>query len=228
MLYEPMAAKEYQNGGEIRNGYGDLRRKFFDEPLREIAEQCARDHKTALSLRNRVQSQHDEIATLIEQSRAYQAQISDLRQDMARMQDVASELARRKEEMGIGIQTDNTVISFKVAIEAVAQVYNLTPQVIKGPSRYQQAAAARRHVVHILTTWRTDLSLPLIGKLLGNRDHSTILHARNTWATVAPKYERQVVAVNRLLGIPLGVDNAHKSETDRPHADDLGTDCSGE
>lgn len=224
MQYQPMVVKEYQSVGEIRADRRDLQRKFFDRPLLEIAEQAARDHKTALSLRNRVQQQLDEITSLVDESKVCQARIDDLRQEVIRMENEAADLARQKKCLEDANKASDTIVTFKAAMEAVACAYGLTPQVIKGEGRYKRAVAARRHLVHILATRRGDLSLPLVGRLLGGRDHTTILHARNSWPRYAPLYGREIAAVDRLLAIPPAVDNAHNVETNRPPQDDLSTD----
>lgn len=48
-----------------------------------------------------------------------------------------------------------------------------------GPRRTRSLAWPRFLAVHILVKVRPDLSLPAIGKALGKRDHSTVIHARD-------------------------------------------------
>jgi chromosomal replication initiator protein len=60
-------------------------------------------------------------------------------------------------------------------IERVAQYFNTTPHALAGPSRVKTIAEARHMAMYLL---REDAQLPLkaIGRLLGNRDHSTVIH----------------------------------------------------
>ena len=60
-------------------------------------------------------------------------------------------------------------------IGAVARYFNLSTAALSGPSRAKPAAEARHFTMYLL---REDgqLSLKQIGHLLGNRDHSTIIH----------------------------------------------------
>lgn len=60
----------------------------------------------------------------------------------------------------------------KAEFEAVAAQHGLTVDEIIGPSRYAHLIAARRDVVARL---QGRYSLALIGRWMGNRDHSTII-----------------------------------------------------
>lgn len=212
MMYEPMAAREYGTSGDLRAGYNAVRRKFFGKATRGIAEQCARDHKTILSLRERVQQQLAEITGLVEQTKAYQAQIDDLRYGISERKAEVASLDERLKKINEAVKASGTVLNFKVALEAVSHVYGMAPQLIKGPSRDRIAVVARKHLVQILTTHRSDLSYPMLGRLLGNRDHTTIIHARKAWGKVSHKFEREVAAVNRLLGVTQPVASARIPE----------------
>jgi chromosomal replication initiator protein len=57
----------------------------------------------------------------------------------------------------------------------VAQYYKLDLPVLKGPAR-DRAIALPRQVAMYLMREESDASLPGIGTLLGNRDHSTVMH----------------------------------------------------
>jgi len=60
-------------------------------------------------------------------------------------------------------------------IEGVAHYFNLQPAALLGPTRAKPVAEARHIAMYLL---REDAQLPLklIGRLLGNRDHSTVIH----------------------------------------------------
>jgi len=61
-------------------------------------------------------------------------------------------------------------------IEAVASNFGVTPANLRGPKRDKMTALARQIAIYLL---RENTSFPLqqIGKLLGGRNHSTVLHA---------------------------------------------------
>ena len=60
-------------------------------------------------------------------------------------------------------------------IGIVAAYFQLTPEEILGPRRSKDIAHARQLAMYLLRT-ETTLSFSDIGRELGNRDHSTILH----------------------------------------------------
>lgn len=55
---------------------------------------------------------------------------------------------------------------------------------IVGPRRARNIAWPRFLAVHILLAVRPDLSLPAIGRALGHRDHTSIMHARDKFLTL--------------------------------------------
>lgn len=57
------------------------------------------------------------------------------------------------------------------------KVFNVSRIELKSPRRQRQLSAAR-HFVMYWTTRLTTLSLPTTGRLLGGRDHTTILHGK--------------------------------------------------
>lgn len=57
----------------------------------------------------------------------------------------------------------------------VAFVHGVKVEDIDGPRRYQELVRARQHVFYELRA-RTNLSSTQIGRLCGNRDHTTVLH----------------------------------------------------
>jgi chromosomal replication initiator protein len=60
-------------------------------------------------------------------------------------------------------------------LRAVSNYFNLSPEVLKGGKRDKPIALARQVAMYLI---REELNPPLngIGKVLGGRDHSTILH----------------------------------------------------
>jgi len=69
----------------------------------------------------------------------------------------------------------STPASPHAIIQSVACYFNTSPEALTGPSRVKPIAEARHIAMYLL---REDAQLPLkaIGHLLGNRDHSTVIH----------------------------------------------------
>jgi len=60
-------------------------------------------------------------------------------------------------------------------IDVVAQYYKVELTALRGPARDKGIALPRQIAMYLIRE-ETDTSLPKIGELLGNRDHSTIMH----------------------------------------------------
>ncbi|MDQ0614630.1 chromosomal replication initiator protein [Microbacterium sp. W4I4] len=71
---------------------------------------------------------------------------------------------------------DDNVISPTDIITATAAYFKLTVDDLYGSSRSQQIAGARQIAMYLCRE-RTSLSLPKIGQLFGNRDHTTVMYA---------------------------------------------------
>ncbi|QTV80419.1 chromosomal replication initiator protein DnaA [Microbacterium sp. NIBRBAC000506063] len=72
--------------------------------------------------------------------------------------------------------TDDNVVSPTDIITATAAYFKLTVDDLYGSSRSQQIATARQIAMYLCRE-RTSLSLPKIGQLFGNRDHTTVMYA---------------------------------------------------
>lgn len=73
-------------------------------------------------------------------------------------------------------QDDANVISPTDIITATAQYFKLSVDDLYGSSRSQGIATARQIAMYLCRE-RTNLSLPKIGQLFGNRDHTTVMYA---------------------------------------------------
>ena len=71
---------------------------------------------------------------------------------------------------------EDNIISPTDIITATAQYFKLTVDDLYGSSRSQQIATARQIAMYLCRE-RTNLSLPKIGQLFGNRDHTTVMYA---------------------------------------------------
>lgn len=72
--------------------------------------------------------------------------------------------------------TEDNVVSPTDIISATAAYFKLTVDDLYGSSRSQQIATARQIAMYLCRE-RTSLSLPKIGQLFGNRDHTTVMYA---------------------------------------------------
>nr|WP_246800079.1 helix-turn-helix domain-containing protein [Rhizobium leguminosarum] len=62
-------------------------------------------------------------------------------------------------------------------MEVLAHFKFITIKDLKGPRRETEVVRARQIAMYELHTQRDDLSYPGIGRIFGNRDHTTVLHA---------------------------------------------------
>ena len=74
-------------------------------------------------------------------------------------------------------------ITVKEIIRAVSKVHKVTPEDIIGERRASHIVLARHHAVALAVRYRPDLSLPRIGQLFGDRDHTTVMNSRARWET---------------------------------------------
>ena len=77
-------------------------------------------------------------------------------------------------EAGRAIE-DRGRLPFDDLVKAVAAHFDITPGAVRGHGRKRKLIHARAVVVQILRS--RGLSFPTIGRLLGGRDHSTVIHA---------------------------------------------------
>ena len=86
-------------------------------------------------------------------------------------------------------------------LEVAAATYGHALADFQGPSRVQPLAT-HRQVAMYLCRELTDLSLPKIGRILGGRDHTTVMHGINKTKkllTTDPELARQVSHLSRIL-----------------------------
>jgi chromosomal replication initiation ATPase DnaA len=66
-------------------------------------------------------------------------------------------------------------------VAAVCAACQTTPRALRGPQRARRTARPRQIVMYLATT-DLGLATTTVGRLLGGRDHSTIIHGRDTIA----------------------------------------------
>lgn len=94
--------------------------------------------------------------------------------------------------------------SLTVVVEAAASVCNVPVQAIKGRARMQRYVRPRRLAAYMACEV-TGLSTPTIGRHLGGRDHSTVIHhqrkARALIEQQDPVFLADVAAMKERLGV---------------------------
>jgi|UniRef100_A0A6H1ZBN8 hypothetical protein len=63
--------------------------------------------------------------------------------------------------------------------EVLAKFPNVSLEQVKGTGRQRHVVRPRQLIMYELYQQRKDLSFPAIGRMLGGRDHTTVLHAVN-------------------------------------------------
>lgn len=165
-------------------GFEDRMRSRFEWGL--ITDVQAPDLETRIAiLRKKAQSERlhipDEVLEYI--AGAVSSNIRELEGALIRVSAFAS-LNRSNLDMSLAQtvlrdivdQDDANVISPTDIISATAQYFKLTVDDLYGSSRSQSVATARQIAMYLCRE-RTSLSLPKIGQLFGNRDHTTVMYA---------------------------------------------------
>lgn len=81
----------------------------------------------------------------------------------------------KKKNFADDMPNQRAYISPKDVIDTISRHYNIAPKLIYGQKRNRQIVAPRQYAMYLLNT---DLKLAYaeIGRILGNRDHTTIMH----------------------------------------------------
>ena len=145
----------------------------------------------------RVQSNVRELEGTLIRVTAY-ANLSRKQVDMALVQTVLKDIAPVHEE---------TVIAPIEIINAVSSYYKITPDEIYGNSRTAAIAMARQIAMYICRE-QTNLSLPKIGQIFGNRDHTTVMYANRR---VAEWMNERRYVYNQVTEIINAIRNNHRA-----------------
>lgn len=92
-------------------------------------------------------------------------------------------------------------ISVDQVIDIVCRYYSVTPEAICSSSRKSTIAYPRQVAMYLART-ETEASLPQIGAMLGNRDHTTILHGVEKitgLVEIDPQLRRDVLEIKAML-----------------------------
>ena len=76
------------------------------------------------------------------------------------------------------VKVDNMPLTVDDVLETVCRFFDVTPNAVKGPSRKKELVLPRQIVMYLADKY-TNIPAARIGKLVGGRDHSTVLHSIN-------------------------------------------------
>lgn len=79
--------------------------------------------------------------------------------------------------------------TYKELERRTCKLFKVTPSELKSQRRHKDISFAR-HFLMYWTARLTSLSLPQIGRMLGNRDHTTILHGKNVYPIKRAKMKK--------------------------------------
>lgn len=74
------------------------------------------------------------------------------------------------------VKVDNMPLTIDDILERVCRTYEVTPNAVKGRSRKKELVVPRQLAMYIANKY-TNIPVTRIGKLIGSRDHSTVLHS---------------------------------------------------
>jgi chromosomal replication initiator protein len=131
---------------------------------------------------------------------------------------ISSEIATRKEpvteELVMALlnklngeaESLKSRVSAKQVVAQVADYYQIKTSDIYGDRRIKNLAFARQIVMYLL---RKEVQLPLkeVGRVLGGRDHSTILHGQDKISKLLPESERLRIDITSIRKKLYQVDN---------------------
>jgi chromosomal replication initiation ATPase DnaA len=104
----------------------------------------------------------------------YGPDIEALKREITKREIIINELRARVAELELA-RLANTPCNGRLIANEIAKQHGFTFRQLISPRRDAKIAQARQHAMWQLDR-DTNLSLPQIGKLMGDRDHTTILH----------------------------------------------------
>jgi chromosomal replication initiator protein len=126
-----------------------------------------------------------EILQLAAQERNLSLDPVELQNLVQRLDGPAPQLLRALAELELSASSVGDLTNLRESVElkqiiaVVARYFSLTQAALKSPARRKSLVHARGVVIH-LARRLTDLSYAQIGQTLGNRDHTTIMHAQRS------------------------------------------------
>ena len=101
------------------------------------------------------------------------------------------------------VKVDNMPLTVDDVLETVCRFFDVTPNAVKGPSRKKELVLPRQIVMYLADKY-TNIPAARIGKLVGGRDHSTVLHSINKVREMKEKdksFASQLKKVDEMLKV---------------------------
>lgn len=119
---------------------------------------------------------------------------------------VTEEYMRKKDHLDSWYITELHQMTLKPSdydelILDVCKVSGIAYVELLSPSRTREVSTVRHIVMYLFTKHFPELTLKKIGSLLGERDHSTVLHSRDNvkkWIDVEISYESELEMLDKL------------------------------
>lgn len=99
------------------------------------------------------------------------------------------------------VRSEKKVITIDQIISTISKYFNIDTALIHSKSRKKEIVQARHFAMYLAKEY-TDYSTPKIGKFIGNRNHSTVLHACKTvkhQCEVDKNYRSDMESIQNLL-----------------------------
>lgn len=137
----------------------------------------------------RVQEKRRAEAALAKQEHLREAKRREIVKQAARA--LATPKPAKQEKGRVDLERVRRTTTFERIVYRMCLAYNVTPAEIKSEKRNKDIVIARQAISY----WAcrlTSMSLPAISRLLGGRDHTTILHGKNVYPVKRAKMGRHL------------------------------------
>jgi len=74
------------------------------------------------------------------------------------------------------VKIDDMPLTVDDILDRVCRTYEVTPNAVKGRSRKKELVVPRQLTMYLANKY-TNIPVTRIGKLIGSRDHSTVIHS---------------------------------------------------
>ena len=156
--------------------------------------QIASYRATERGIRNRMAEQlaEERNQRMVAQRALWQAQQERIEE--RRRQEKEAELRRLALQAEMRALGRPMPIAYHIIENRAIRVFKINRHELRGEGRTQQIVLARQFIMY-WSARLSGLSLPKIGRLMGGKDHSTILHGRDTYPKKRAKMGRYLRSV---------------------------------
>ena len=187
-------------------GLEDRLRSRFEGGLTVDIQEPGFELRTAILL---IKAQQMKMELPMRVAQAIAANVESTRRLEGVLMRLSGELAARKEplteELAMAllgkingeVKSLRKRVTTRQVMRAVAEYYQIKPMDIRGSRRLKMVVLARQVVMYLLRK-ELRLSLKEVGRLLGGRDHTTVLHGQEKVARLLPESEQLRVDVTTI------------------------------